>query len=53
MKTTLMKFTGMAILAIGVSSVCSAAVPEIDPATGGNALALLAGALLIMRGRRR
>jgi hypothetical protein len=50
----LMKFAGMSLLGIGLASVCSAAVvPEIDPASGANALAILAGALLIIRGRRR
>ena len=48
-----MKITGMALLVIGMSSSCFAVVPEIDPASGANALALLAGALLIIRGRRR
>jgi len=28
-------------------------VPEIDPASGGSALALLASGLLILRGRRK
>lgn len=53
---TLMKVAGMVLLGIGVSSVCAAglhAAPEIDPASGMNALALLTGALLIIRGRRR
>ena len=49
----MMKMAGMALLGIGVSGACLAAVPEIDPASGANALALLAGALLIVRGRRR
>ena len=48
------KVAGVALLGIGVSSAClAAAVPEIDPASGANALAMLAGALLIVRGRRR
>jgi len=49
-----MKIAGMLLLGIGAASVCSAtpAVPEIDP-SGANALALLAGALLVIRGRRR
>ena len=49
------KVAGMGLLGIGFASVCSAAigVPEIDPASGVNALAILAGALLIIRGRRR
>ncbi len=44
---TLLLMTGAAVCAFGSS------VPEIDPATGGNALALVAGALLIYRSRRR
>jgi len=50
-----MKIAGMLLLGIGAASVCSAVatVPEIDPASGANALALLAGALLVIRGRRR
>ncbi len=28
-------------------------VPEIDPASGASALALLAGAVVLVRGRRR
>jgi hypothetical protein len=49
----LMKVAGMVLLCMGLASVCSASVPEIDPASGVNALALLAGALLVIRGRRR
>lgn len=52
-KSLLMKMAGLALLGIGMSSVGFAAVPEIDPASGANALALLAGAMLIIRGRRR
>jgi hypothetical protein len=45
------------LLGIG-SAVASMAVgnppaPEIDPASGGSALALLAGTLLVIRSRRR
>ena len=49
----MMKIAGMALMGIGISSVCLAAAPEIDPASGANALALLTGALLVIRGRRR
>jgi hypothetical protein len=49
-----MKIAGLALLCVGMSSACFAAVtPEIDPASGANALALLAGAMLMIRGRRR
>jgi hypothetical protein len=55
MKSNLiMKIAGLALLSIGASCVCfAAATPEIDPASGANALALLTGALLVIRGRRR
>jgi hypothetical protein len=53
MKNTLMKIAGAALLAVGMSGACLAVgVPEIDPASGANAVALIAGALLIIRGRR-
>lgn len=43
-----------ALLLIGTSGVIFAApVPEIDPASGGAALALLGSALLIIRSRKR
>jgi hypothetical protein len=42
----------LSLLAIGASVFAyGAAVPEIDPATGGSALALLAGSLLVIRSR--
>jgi len=48
------KILGLALLCLGMSSVClAAATPEIDPASGANALALLGAALLIVRGRHR
>lgn len=55
MKNGVLKIAGLMLLGIGVSGVCAAAftAPEIDPASGANALALLTGALLIIRGRRR
>jgi hypothetical protein len=55
MKTLMMKIAGLSLLCIGVSSVASAAftAPEIDPASGASAIALLSGALLMIRGRRR
>jgi hypothetical protein len=42
------------LLMVGASvCLCAApATPEIDPATGGSALALVAGALLVIRGRK-
>lgn len=53
MRKVVSKLAGMMLLVVGVSSIASAAVPEIDPASGANALALLAGALLVIRGHRR
>lgn len=48
------KIVGMALLVIGVSGVAMAvpAVPEIDAGSGVSALALISGALLVIRGRR-
>jgi hypothetical protein len=53
--TIVLKLAGLALLVIGVASVCPAAAvgPEIDAATGANAVALLSGALLIIRSRKR
>jgi hypothetical protein len=50
------KFTGIALLLIGAAGSAFGAnvqVPEIDPATGVAALALLSGAILVIRARRR
>jgi hypothetical protein len=52
-KNLIMKVAGLALLGIGMSSLAAAAVPEIDPASGASALALLTGTLLVFRGRRR
>jgi hypothetical protein len=45
----------MFLLIVGVSGFALATppAPEIDPGTAGNALALLAGALLVIRGYRK
>ncbi len=54
MRTTALKIAGIALLVAGASASCFAlATPEIDAATGANALALVTGALLIIRSRRR
>ena len=47
--------TGLAVLAItlAASSCYAAAVPEIDPSMGAGALALLGGAVMVIRGRRK
>lgn len=47
------KIAGMLLLIAGVCCVASATVPEIDPASGGSALALIAGAMLVIRSRRK
>lgn len=48
------KIAGLALLALGIAGSCMASpVPEIDASTGINALALLSGAALIIRGRKR
>jgi hypothetical protein len=48
------KTLGMLLLMLGVSAVCFGAIaPEIDPASGGSALALVAGALLVIRARKK
>jgi len=60
------KIIGMLLLLIGLlgliqAAPCSTApggvstcgAPEIDPASGASALALLSGATLIIRGRRK
>jgi len=49
-----MKLLGMALMFVGVASFANAtAVPEIDPGSAGSALALLSGALLVIRARRK
>jgi len=48
------KIVGMMLLGIGVSGAAMASpVPEIDPSSGVSAVALLFGALLIIRGRKK
>ena len=49
------KLLAVALLAAGSAVVAMAGniVPEIDPASGANALALIAGGLLILRSRRK
>jgi hypothetical protein len=44
------RLASIALLIVGASALASAApVPEIDPGTGMNVLALLAGAALVVR----
>jgi hypothetical protein len=47
------KILALVLLGIGSGAVAMAAVPEIDPASAGSALALLAGVVVMVRGRRR
>ena len=49
------KVLGMALLLIGASTVVMAfpSAPEIDPGSGVSALALLSGALMFIRGRKK
>jgi len=50
------KTLGIALLLVGASVAAMAipaGVPEIDAGSAGSALALLAGAALVIRGRRR
>jgi len=46
------RIVALVLLGIGSGVAALAAVPEIDPASGASALALLAGAVVVMRGRR-
>jgi len=52
-----LKLLGMMLLLIGLGSSAFAglaiAAPEISPVSAGSALALISGALLVMRGRRK
>jgi hypothetical protein len=48
------RLIAVSLLVAGVAVLASAAVtPEIDPGSGANALALIAGVLVVMRGRRK
>ena len=51
-----MKFSGMVLMFVGISSFAIAGglvAPEISPASGVGAIALVSGALLVIRGRRK
>jgi hypothetical protein len=59
-KYTIQKLAGTVLFGLGIATVCFAAAvnpvnsaPEIDAASAMNALTLLTGALLIIRGRKR
>jgi hypothetical protein len=51
----MVKLLGSMLLLIGMASWAfgTPAVPEISPASAGSAIALISGALLVMRGRNR
>jgi hypothetical protein len=56
MKAKVMMVAGMALLLAGIGSVLSATpvgAPEIDGATASSALALLGGAVLMIRARKK
>jgi hypothetical protein len=55
MKSVLVNSLGMGLILVGASSFCfgTAIGPEIDGAGAANALALLAGVMLVIRGRKR
>jgi hypothetical protein len=49
-----MKLLGSVLMLIGVGSAALAAtVPEIGAASAGSAIALISGAVLVTRGRRK
>ena len=52
-----MKLLGMMLLLVGMGSAAfasgPAAVPEIGPVSASGAIALIASAVLVMRGRRK
>ena len=50
------KTMGMTLIFLGLSGLAVAAIPaapEIDPVSASSAIALLTGALLVIRGRRK
>lgn len=48
------KIIALALFGIGSAFAAGATqLPEVDPASAGSALALLAGTIVLIRGRRR
>lgn len=47
------KTVGMLLLLVGSASFAMASVPEVGAGSAGSAIALLSGALLVIRGRRK
>ena len=50
-----MKLIGSILLLIGMGSlaIAQAVAPEVSPVSAGSAIALISGAVLVMRGRRK
>jgi hypothetical protein len=49
-----MKLTGMVLLLVGAATFAFASpIPEINAGSAGSALALLSGALLVLRSRKK
>jgi hypothetical protein len=54
MKSTIMKAAATALFLVGMGGILAATgVPEIDGASAGSALALLSGAVLLIRSRKK
>ena len=56
LRSTMYKMAGALLILVGVSSVAMAdvtPVPEINAASASSALALLSGAILVIRGRKK
>ena len=54
MKNLMKSSFAVLVFAVTAASACHAqTIPEIDPAMGTGALALLSGAVMVIRGRRR
>ena len=47
------KLLGMMLLVVGTAHFAMATTPEIGVGSAGSALALVSGALLVIRGRRK
>jgi hypothetical protein len=50
------KLVGVVLLVMGMAgfaSALNAIAPEVSPASAGSAIVLIAGAVLVMRGRRK
>jgi hypothetical protein len=53
MKTTRTLLAVVAVTLIASRSLFATPVPEIDPGMGAGALAFLAGAIMVVRGRKK